>query len=80
LNRLLYKAFNLTYKTMRPTLVNNAQLSQMADLMTSLSEIQIRMSRVKNTFPNYYKQLQQSYSQLLIQAKENNVVPPWMRM
>ncbi|HEY8403699.1 MAG TPA: hypothetical protein VIK71_03725 [Flavobacteriales bacterium] len=65
---------------MQPTLLSNAQLHQMADLMTSLYEIQTRMSRVKNTFPNYYKQLQQSYSQLLLQAKENNIVPPWMRM
>jgi hypothetical protein len=36
------------------------------------------MARVKSMFPNYHQQLQQTYNQLLIQAKRSNILPPWM--
>jgi hypothetical protein len=54
------------------------QHTQVADLMHSLAAMQFKMARVKNMFPNYHQQLQHSYNQLLIQAKQNNIVPPWM--
>jgi len=65
---------------MQPTLATNAQHIQMAEFMQSLTNIQLRMSRVKNTFPNYYRQLQQTYSQMLLKAKQDNLVPPWMKI
>lgn len=65
---------------MQPTLTTTAQHMQLTELMQSLTNIQMRMSRVKNTFPNYYGQLQQTYSQLLLKAKQENILPPWMKM
>ena len=56
----------------------NAQLSQVADLVNTLADMQLKMSRVKAMFPNYHQHLQQSYNQLIMQAKRNNVLPPWM--
>ena len=54
----------------------NAQLTQVAELINTLADMQLKMSRVKAMFPNYYQQLQQTYNQLLIQARRNNVLPP----
>jgi molecular chaperone GrpE (heat shock protein) len=65
-------------KAMNNTDKKNAQLSQVADLMNTLSDMQLKMSRVKAMFPNYHQQLQQTYNQLIMQAKRNNVLPPWM--
>lgn len=65
---------------MQPTLTTTAQHMQLTEQMQSLTNIQMRMSRVKNTFPNYYGQLQQTYSQLLLKAKQENILPPWMKM
>gem|GEM_PF-2005724 len=73
LNRLT----NLTYK-MHRTQMTAAQHTQMAELMQSLALMQFKMSRVKSMFPNYHQQLQQTYNQLLIQAKRSNILPPWM--
>jgi molecular chaperone GrpE (heat shock protein) len=56
----------------------NAQLSQMADLVNTLADMQLKMSRVKAMFPNYHQQLQHTYNQLIMQARRNNVLPPWM--
>lgn len=56
----------------------NAQLNQVADLMNTLADMQLKMSRVKSMFSNYHQQLQQSYNQLIMQARRNNVLPPWM--
>jgi hypothetical protein len=56
----------------------NAQLSQVADLMNTLADMQLKMSRVKSMFPNYHQQLQHTYNQLIMQARRNNVLPPWM--
>lgn len=55
-----------------------AHHAQYAELVNSLTAIQIRMSRVKSTFPNYYQQLQKNYNNLLIQARQYNIMPPWM--
>jgi len=56
----------------------NAQLNQVADLINTLADMQLKMARVKSMFPNYYQQLQYSYNQLIMQARRNNVLPPWM--
>ena len=56
----------------------NVQLNQVADLMNTLADMQLKMSRVKAMFPNYHQQLQHTYNQLIIQARRNNVLPPWM--
>jgi hypothetical protein len=56
----------------------NAQLSQVADLVNTLADMQLKMSRVKSMFPNYHQQLQHTYNQLIMQARRNNVLPPWM--
>jgi hypothetical protein len=58
--------------------MKNAQLNQVAELMNTLSDMQLKMSRVKSMFPNYHLQLQQSYNQLIMQARRNHVLPPWM--
>jgi molecular chaperone GrpE (heat shock protein) len=58
--------------------MKNAQLNQVAELMNTLSDMQLKMSRVKSMFPNYHQQLQQSYNQLIMQARRNQVLPPWM--
>jgi molecular chaperone GrpE (heat shock protein) len=58
--------------------MKNAQLNQVAELMNTLSDMQLKMSRVKSMFPNYHQQLQQSYNQLIMQARRNHVLPPWM--
>ncbi|MFM7233782.1 MAG: hypothetical protein ACKOZM_04270 [Flavobacteriales bacterium] len=54
----------------------NAQLTQVADLINTLADMQLKMSRVKAMFPNYHQQLQHTYNQLLLQARRNNVLPP----
>ncbi len=59
--------------------LTNVQHLQVTELMQTLTDIQLRMSRVKNTFPHYYNQLQQTYKQMLTQAKKDKIVPPWMR-
>jgi hypothetical protein len=56
----------------------NVQLNQVADLMNTLADMQLKMSRVKSMFPNYHQQLQHTYNQLIMQARRNNVLPPWM--
>ncbi len=71
------KATNLTYNMQRSQLTA-AQHTQMAELMQSLASMQFKMSRVKNMFPNYHQQLQQTYNQLLIHAKRSNILPPWL--
>jgi hypothetical protein len=58
--------------------MKNAQLNQVAELMNTLSDMQLKMSRVKSMFPNYHQHLQQSYNQLIMQARRNHVLPPWM--
>jgi molecular chaperone GrpE (heat shock protein) len=63
---------------MKPNDKKNAQLSQVADLMNTLADMQLKMTRVKAMFPNYHQQLQNTYNQLLMQARRNNVLPPWM--
>jgi len=63
-------------QTMKSNDKKNAQLSQVVELMNTLYDMQLKMSRVKAMFPNYHQQLQQSYNQLLIQARRNNVLPP----
>lgn len=55
-----------------------AQHAQYAELVNSLTAIHLRMSRVKSTFPNYYQQLQKNYNSLLMQARQSNMLPPWM--
>lgn len=54
------------------------QHNELADMMNSLTAIQMRMARVKNTFPNYYQQLQKNYNALLMHARQSNMMPPWM--
>jgi len=54
------------------------QLHQAADLMNTLADMQLKMSRVKSMFPNYHQQLQHTYNQIVMQARHNKVLPPWM--
>ncbi|MCC6599630.1 MAG: hypothetical protein IT223_03035 [Crocinitomicaceae bacterium] len=54
------------------------QHAEMAALMNSLNDIQIRMARVKHIFPSHYSQLLQSYNQILAEAKRQRLLPPWM--
>ena len=68
----------LNLKTMQNPDKKNVQLNQVADLMNTLADMQLKMSRVKAMFPNYHQQLQHTYNQLIIQARRNNVLPPWM--
>ena len=56
----------------------DAQLNQVADLMNTLADVQLKMSRVKSMFPNYHQQLQHTYNQIVTQARHNKVLPPWM--
>lgn len=63
---------------MKTTDKKNAQLTQAVDLMNTLADMQMKMSRVKAMFPNYHQQLQHTYNQLIMQARRNNVLPPWM--
>lgn len=58
--------------------INNVQLEQMTSLMNTLSNIQARMARAKNMFPQHHAQLQQRYNQLVEEAKAMNLTPPWM--
>jgi hypothetical protein len=54
------------------------QHEQMSSLMNTLNEIQERMNRSKNMFPNHHAQLQQRYEQLVEQAKLMKLTPPWL--
>lgn len=58
--------------------LNTVRHTQIAELMQSLASMQFKMSRVKSMFPNYYQQLQQTYNQMLMQARKDNLLPPWM--
>jgi hypothetical protein len=55
-----------------------AQHAEYAELVNSLTAIHARMARVRSTFPNYYQQLQKNYNSLLMQARQHNMLPPWM--
>lgn len=52
--------------------------TEMAELMSTLASLQNQMLRVKNTFPKYHQELQFTYNQLLLKAKQMNLMPPWM--
>jgi hypothetical protein len=58
--------------------MTNVQLEQMTSLMNTLSNIQTRMARAKNMFPQHHAQLKQRYDQLVEEAKSLNLTPPWM--
>ena len=68
----------LTYNNMEKMNSSVTQHAQYAELVNSLTAIHIRMARVKSTFPNYYQQLQKNYNSLLMQARQSNMLPPWM--
>jgi hypothetical protein len=58
--------------------MNPAQHQQLAALMERLTILQHRMASVKNMFPNHYQELNLRYNQMLIEAREARVLPPWM--
>lgn len=55
-----------------------AQHRQLAILMENLSSIQSRMTRMQTVFPNHYAELKKRYNQMLLEAREARLVPPWM--
>ncbi|MFN0030623.1 MAG: hypothetical protein ACKVOR_00540 [Flavobacteriales bacterium] len=61
-------------------LTNNtvAAHSHMADLMNNLTALQVKMQKVKGMFPNYHQHLLYTYNQLLLKARTNNMMPPWL--
>jgi hypothetical protein len=63
---------------MQPNHAQVAQHAQLSEMMNALTAIQLKMSKVRTTFPNYYQHLQHTYNQMLISAKKNNMMPPWM--
>jgi iron-sulfur cluster repair protein YtfE (RIC family) len=63
---------------MQPNHLRVAHHAQLSEMMNALTAIQVKMSKVRSTFPNYYQHLQQTYNQMLLQAKEQNMMPPWM--
>jgi hypothetical protein len=58
--------------------MNPIQHEQLASLMERLNSVQQRMSSVKNMFPNHYSELQRRYNQMLTEARDARIVPPWM--
>ncbi|MFN8775376.1 MAG: hypothetical protein ACK5XV_01295 [Flavobacteriales bacterium] len=58
--------------------MNPAQHQQVASLMERLSTIQHRMACVRHMFPNHYNDLQLRYNQMLVEAREARIIPPWM--
>jgi hypothetical protein len=58
--------------------MNPAQHERVAALMNNLAHLQERMQRVKNMFPLHHAQLMQQYNQLILEAKHQRVMPPWM--
>jgi hypothetical protein len=63
---------------MQPNQAQVANHAQLSDMMNALTAIQMKMSKVRTTFPNYYQHLQHTYNQLLLVAKKKNMLPPWM--
>jgi hypothetical protein len=58
--------------------MNPSQHQKIALLMENLTNLQERMIRTKNVFPNHYAHLLQSYNRLLMEAREAKILPPWM--
>jgi hypothetical protein len=58
--------------------MTNVQLEQMSALVNTLRLLQQRMSRTKNMFPSHHEELERRYNQLLAEAKQNKITPPWM--
>jgi hypothetical protein len=75
------KSIRSRHKTRRTMIPNEqiaAQHNRLAEVLRSLANMQFTMSRVKNVFPNYHQHLQQKYNQLLLEAKREHLLPPWM--
>ncbi len=58
--------------------MNPSQHQKIYLLMENLTALQDRMVRARNVFPNHYAHLLQSYNQLLTEAREAKILPPWM--
>ncbi len=57
---------------------NQASLQQMNSMMEALHAIHARMESSKGLFPSYHEQLSERYQQLLQEARELNMTPPWI--
>jgi len=58
--------------------MNPIQHQQIAQLMERLTDLQIRMASCRAMFPNHYMELRHRYHQMLVEAREARLIPPWM--
>lgn len=58
--------------------MNPVQHQQIAQFMERLANLQQRMAAARSMFPNHYMELRHRYHQMLVEAKEARIVPPWM--
>lgn len=58
--------------------MNPLQHQQLASFLERLTLLQQRMARVQHVFPNHYAELKHRYNQMLLEAREAQVMPPWM--
>ena len=58
--------------------MNLEQHRELADYMNTLTDLQERMNKSKDIFPNYYNELKDRYNQILFEARFRHIVPPWM--
>jgi hypothetical protein len=58
--------------------MTHVQLEQMSSLVNTLRLLQQRMARTKSMFPSHHEELERRYNQLLAEAKQNKITPPWL--
>lgn len=58
--------------------MSNVQLEQMKSLVTALHAIKERMDRSKGMFPSHHEHLERRYAEIVQQARDSKIVPPWL--
>jgi len=58
--------------------MNPVQHQQLAQLMERMAVLQQRMASARGMFPNHYMELRHRYHQMLVEAREARIMPPWM--
>jgi hypothetical protein len=64
---------NLTTQNM-----STQKMDECAAYLSALSQIKQRMENAEGLFPNYHETLKERYHQMLFEAKQKQLMPPWM--